>query len=408
MKFRKAVMTVAVGVLTAALIGCGGNGTAGEDGETEEVIGQADTENDLLSESGDAEQQENALPGDEENDEMGEYVFDHGIQYGYATDEYVGMEEKSPYFPSWVPTFMDGVDLTGSVEWVSQFSASRRSNAFRMENNTDPSCNLNFFEINGSEFKLPMLDFMLPIDCSIGVYGHDTFTSYFRGEAYGEVNEDLMVIFGNKIYFQSYPESNVLYAVSIDTRDYTESESDIRGSIAGISLGMVESDVVSMYGDGTPSNQFYTMEMAERDGITHFQDTVYKNETGILVVTYDDNRCVSRITLFSYSLNQYRDPGIIPVGAYFLQEDSDDYWIFYEDEEGGFSRKGEPGRGTYTYDSETGTFTLEYNGEQLYEGGHHLIYEASPSAGYTLVITRVEDVTTGEITEGTNITYVRE
>lgn len=91
--------------------------------------------------------------------------------------------------------------------------------------------------------------------------------------------------------------------------------------------------------------------------------------------------------------------GTIPPGTYYFENGN--YFLFYADEEGGFSIKDTYGRGTYTYDSETGTYTFDYDGESIVVGGHHIIYK-----GYyreedgCLVITSGENLTIHSYDEG--------
>lgn len=96
--------------------------------------------------------------------------------------------------------------------------------------------------------------------------------------------------------------------------------------------------------------------------------------------------------------NEYIE-GIIPAGRYYKEGDtSNTCWTFYMDSEGNgcFTINQKSTIGTYTYDSETGIYSLEYM-EGTIERMDHFIYEGYiKDEGYILVVTKsaiIEDDT---------------
>lgn len=204
---------------------------------------------------------------------------------------------------SQVPTYVEGIYLSGNEEWFTYYARCSNRNAFSISNSINASYNLNYFEINGTKYSLPMQEETFSLEKGLEARAYENCTEYFQGSAYGVVDPLFLIISGNKIYLQNYPGTSVINAVHIDSDHYYTSDTSVQAAISGISLGMSESEVVQKYGSGTASSHFYSAEMAENLEITNFQDTIYKNSTGILVVTYDDNRYVISITLYSSGLN---------------------------------------------------------------------------------------------------------
>lgn len=215
-----------------------------------------------------------------------------------ATNELVDFDSSQ------VPTYVDGANLSGNIEWVSHYAACRRCSAFSIPNSINTTYNLNYFEVNDALYKLPLLEDEFFLERGIELYSLENYTEYFQGSAYGVVDQDLSIIWGNKIYLQNYPGTPVINAVHIDAEHLLASDSSVQATISGISLGMSENEVIEKYGSGVGSSRSFSTEMVERTGITNFEDTIYKNSSGILVVSYDENSYVISITLYSSGLNQ--------------------------------------------------------------------------------------------------------
>lgn len=215
-------------------------------------------------------------------------------------------DTNGDYDTTGVPIYMDGVNLEGNSEWITYYARSESTSAYIVANNLSSSYDVNFFEVNGERYSLPMSLEDFPWEES--VLNNCTLSNYtelFDGNGYGDVDVDLQMIWGNMVYLQCYPGSDVVNAVHIDVENMMLSDTSFSASIAGISVGMNETEVINRYGEGTRSSRDFHWEMAEEAGITNYQDTVYKNSSGILVVSYNTERVVVAISLYSSSLNLY-------------------------------------------------------------------------------------------------------
>lgn len=209
-----------------------------------------------------------------QNESAGHYI---GNDNNKETDDLVDFDIST------VPTYVDGINLSGNGEWINHYAACRYRSAFNVSYSVNSSLNLNYFEVNGKTYRLPMMEENFPLDRGMEIYACEDSTDYFRGDAYGVVDQDLLIIWGNKIFFQRYPGTSLINAVHIDSDHLVQSDSSVQAAVAGISLGMSEDDVIRKYGNGTSS----------------FQSVIYKNSSGILVVTYNENRYVIGITLYT-------------------------------------------------------------------------------------------------------------
>ena len=211
------------------------------------------------------------------------------------------------YDYSQVPTRVDGVNLQDNQEWLAYYARCRNADAYVCEYNLGSSRTVNNVVISGDTFHIPFSTEDLPETGMVSEISHSIVNSseQFYGSTFCHAMDGIPLA-GNKVYIQTYPGTETVNAVSIDVQGMAYQEDTITAEIAGIHIGMKESEVVSKYGEGTPSSNFASIQLREEQGIEAviFQSTIYKNASGILVVTYDENRIVISISLYTDELHR--------------------------------------------------------------------------------------------------------
>ena len=206
-----------------------------------------------------------------------------------------------------VPTRVDGVNLQDNQEWLAYYARCRNADAYVCEYNLGSSRTVNNVVISGDTFHIPFSTEDLPETGMVSEISHSIVNSseQFYGSTFCNVMDGIPLA-GNRVYIQTYPGTETVNAVSIDAKGMVYNEDPITAEIAGIHIGMKESEVVSKYGEGTPSSNFASRRLREEQGIEAviFQSTIYKNASGILVVTYDENRLVMSVSLYTDELHR--------------------------------------------------------------------------------------------------------
>lgn len=223
-------------------------------------------------------------------------------QLGYGTQT-----PEMQYDYSQVPTRVDGVNMRDNQEWLAYYAQCRNADAYVCEYNISRDRSINTVVISGKTYHIPFSTADLPETGAVSEISHFIVNSSerFYGTAFGKVIDGILYA-GNVVYIQTYPETEIINAVSIDAQGMAYGEDSITAEIAGIHIGMKENEVVSKYGEGTPSSNFASRRLQEQQGIeaVAFQSTIYKNASGILVVTYDDNRRVVSVSLYTDVLHR--------------------------------------------------------------------------------------------------------
>lgn len=211
------------------------------------------------------------------------------------------------YDYSQVPTTVDGVNMRDNQEWLAYYARCRNADAYVCEYNLSSSRTVNNVVISGDTFHIPFSTEDLPETGMVSEISHSIVNSseQFYGSTFCHAMDGIPLA-GNKVYIQTYPGTETVNAVSIDLQGMAYQEDPITAEIAGIHIGMKESEVVSKYGEGTPSSNFASRMLREQRGIEAviFQSTIYKNASGILVVTYDENRLVISVSLYTDELHR--------------------------------------------------------------------------------------------------------
>ncbi len=217
-----------------------------------------------------------------------------------------GQEIEYYYDSSQIPTKADGVNLTDNQAWEAYYFECRHTDACTVESNV-PNKNLNSIVICGEKYTLPFNIEDLPDDGSINElfsYNILNASERFYGYTYCRT-QDGLVKTGNEFYVQTYPDTSTVNAVSVQYQGMLYDDT-ISLEIAGIKVGMKERDVIDLLGEGTQSNNDMALWFQEKHGLSVnvYQSTVYCNNTGIVVVTYDDNRHVISVSLYTAALRR--------------------------------------------------------------------------------------------------------
>lgn len=211
------------------------------------------------------------------------------------------------YDYSQVPTRVDGVNMRDNQEWLAYYARCRNADAYVCEYNLSSRRTVNNVVISGDTFHIPFSTEDLPETGMVNEISHSIANSseQFYGSTFCHAMDGIPLA-GNKVYIQTYPGTDTVNAVSIDLQGMAYQEDSITAEIAGIHIGMKESEVISKYGEGTPSSNFASRMLQEERGIEAviFQSTIYKNASGILVVTYDENRLVISVSLYTDELHR--------------------------------------------------------------------------------------------------------
>lgn len=211
------------------------------------------------------------------------------------------------YDYSQVPLRVDGENMKDNQEWLGYYAQCRNADAFVCDYNLGSGKSVNMLNLSGKIFHIPFSLADLPEVGTVNDIEHSVINSSerFMGLTFCN-NFDGFLLPGNKIYVQTYPGTDTVNAVSIDAEGMQYEEDPITAEIAGIYIGMKESDVIQRYGEGTQSSNFVSMKLQKEHGITAsvFHSTIYKNGTGILVVTYNEERCVTAVSLYTDVLHR--------------------------------------------------------------------------------------------------------
>lgn len=222
---------------------------------------------------------------------------------GYHAED----EPELYYDYTQVPVRVDGVDMRDNQEWLAYYARCRNADAYVCDYNLDSGRSVNNVIISEETFHIPFSIEDLPETGMVSEVSHAIVNSseQFYGFTFSN-NMDGIILLGNKVYIQTYPGTDTVNAVSIDIQGMANDEDSISAEIAGIRIGMKESDVIAKYGEGTPSSNFASIQLREDQGIEAviFQSTVYKNASGILVITYDENRLVKSVSLYTDELHR--------------------------------------------------------------------------------------------------------
>jgi len=245
------------------------------------------------------EDTEQAVPEYEMGD-LGEYLTENMISSSVS-----GNGRMTEFDENLIPTYPDGIYMGNNELWEAYYSSGRNCAAFVSESNLSRNYNINFFEVNGCIYTLPLNVATFPWDKSLMDYcNFSDYTESFNGEGYGNVDSDLQMIWGNMIYLQCYPGSELVNAVHIDAERMLISDEGMSASIAGIEIGMSEEEVIFLLGAGTKSCTLYAMDEYINIAVeSAFDRTFYKNGTGILVVSYNENRIVEALSLYSDAIS---------------------------------------------------------------------------------------------------------
>ena len=215
------------------------------------------------------------------------------------------------YDYSQVPTRPDGVRMNNNASWQSYYCECRHADAYTIPDNVSNK-NLNSVIINGQRYSIPFDISTLPEDGAMEDIGYAIVNASerFYGNTYCRMQNEYRI--GNEFYIQTYPDTTTVNAVSVQYSGMLYDDT-ISMEIAGITVGMKEEDVIRILGEGTPSSNYTAIWFQEK---YHFeesvhQSTVYCNNTGVVVITYDDNRHVISISLYTPELRRDMEDEIL-------------------------------------------------------------------------------------------------
>lgn len=212
------------------------------------------------------------------------------------------------YDYSQVPVNINGLHLANNNDWLTYYASCKNADAYVCDFTMNESTNLNFINVGGRLLRLPFHLDDLPDDVKHFPESHYFIydkTQHFEGENYYKF-ENGNYNFYNGMHIQVYPTSDIVNAVGV-VKDISNGNSKELISIAGITTNMKEEDVIKKYGYGFVSNKDFSNDLIKERNlpITVFQSRIYKNGSGILVVTFDENRKVNSV--FLYTINLHRD-----------------------------------------------------------------------------------------------------